>query len=576
MNLRTPTSLLASALTPALAPISMPARAIDAAPESRPLARSPGLVWRRLGVGALALSILGLLGWAMFAGLSRDGLQPIDAVIFGLFVPNVALNALAAATAIFGLVWARRRRRADPPVGWRPNRRTAILIPSRNEDVPALGTRVRALMADLADRGLGAHVDLFLLSDSDDRAAIAAEERLAVELACGEGRPRLYYRRRLGNEGRKVGNLSNWLRQWGGHYAYMLTLDADSVMSARRIAGLIRRMETRPRLGLIQSGIRLAGGESRFARLQQRAGRLYGAPFVAGLAGWSGPEGNYYGHNALIRVAAFATAAGLPRLPGAAPLGGDILSHDFVEAAWMRRAGWGIEIDPESLGSSEGGPETLMAYHKRDRRWCQGNLQHLKLLRARGLHPVSRLHLALGIAGYLAAPLWLALVTVAILAREVDGMLWPTVGAIGLIFVQKAVGVWDRLRMRRGAWARRIVLGAAVRELALSTLLAPVIMLRQTVSVVSIFTGHDCGWKPPAGAKKAGDAPWLEPAAGAALVAAVMPGLAETWHVLLVAPIAAPLLVAPLLTAWLDARPGARLALPALPDLTRPLFALQR
>ncbi|MBP7002809.1 MAG: glucans biosynthesis glucosyltransferase MdoH [Amaricoccus sp.] len=553
----------------------MPVRPIDTASGESALPRPPGVLAKRLFVAAIAVGIVGILAWAMASGLARDGIQPGDALVFGLYLPNVALNGAAAATAFAGLFWARRRRRADPPADWRPEKRTAILIPSRNEDVPALGARLRALMRDLADRGLGAHVDLFLLSDSDDPRAIAAEERMAIELACGD-RPRLYYRRRLGNEGRKVGNLSNWLRQWGGHYAYMLTLDADSVMSARRIAAMIRRMETRPRLGLIQSGIRLSGGESRFARLQQRAGRLYGAPFIAGLAGWSGSEGNYYGHNALIRVAAFSGAAGLPKLPGQAPFGGDILSHDFVEAAWMRRAGWAIEINPDSVGSAEGGPETVIAYHKRDRRWCQGNMQHLQLLRARGLHPVSRLHLLLGIAGYLAAPLWLALVVVAILAHQVDGMLWPTIGAMALILVQKAAGVVDRLLRRPGAWARRIVLGAAVRELALSTLLAPLIMLRQTVSVASIVSGQDCGWKPPAGAKKAGDMPWLEPAAGAALIAAVIPGLATPWHVLLIAPIALPLLAAPLITAWLDARPGTRFALP-LPAISLPGgYALQR
>jgi membrane glycosyltransferase len=558
MNLRTPTSLLASALTPALAPLAMPVRGLDAPARARRLPRPPGLVARRLAVWTAAAAAVAALAWAMASGLARDGIAAVDVAIFGLYLPIVALNALAAATAVAGLAWAGRARRiAAPPAGWGPNMRTAVLIPARNEDVPALGRRIAALAHDLAAEGLGAHVDLFLLSDSDDPAVIAAEERLAVELACGASRPRVYYRRRLGNEGRKPGNLANWLKQWGGHYAHMLVLDADSVMSARRIGGLIRRMETRPRLGLIQSGIRLAGGRSRFARLQQRAGRLYGAPFAAGLAGWSGPEGNFWGHNALIRVAAFADAAGLPRLPGRAPFGGDVLSHDFVEAAWLRRAGWAVEFDPDARGSAEGGPETLAAFHKRDRRWCQGNLQHARLLRARGLHPVSRLHLLAGIGGYLAAPLWFGLVVLSMLAGEVDGLVWPALGALGLVLATKAAGVIHWLRRRPGRWARRIVLGAAARELALSTFLAPVIMLRQTVAVASVLSGHDCGWKPPAGQHGVGDARWLEPAAGAALVLALAPALAAPWHVLWIAPIALPLLVAPALTAWLDRRPEA-------------------
>ena len=44
---------------------------------------------------------------------------------------------------------------------------------------------------------------------------------------------------------------------------------------------------------------------------------------------------------------------------------------------------------------------------QRDRRWCQGNLQHGLVLFARGLRGVSRIHLLLGIFGYLASPLWL-------------------------------------------------------------------------------------------------------------------------------------------------------------------------
>jgi len=44
---------------------------------------------------------------------------------------------------------------------------------------------------------------------------------------------------------------------------------------------------------------------------------------------------------------------------------------------------------------------------QRDRRWCQGNMQHGMVVWARGLRGGSRLHLAMGILGYLASPLWL-------------------------------------------------------------------------------------------------------------------------------------------------------------------------
>ena len=88
-------------------------------------------------------------------------------------------------------------------------------------------------------------------------------------------------------------------------------------------------------------------------------------------------------------------------------MGGSILSHDFVEAAFMRRAGWKVYLASELRGSYEEVPPSLISYAARDRRWCQGNMQHIRLLFTRGLHPVNRLHLILGIMGYLAAPLWM-------------------------------------------------------------------------------------------------------------------------------------------------------------------------
>jgi membrane glycosyltransferase len=326
-------------------------------------------------------------------------------------------------------------------------------------------------------------------------------------------------------------------------------------MSARRIAGLVHRMETRPHLGLIQTGVRLTGAGSRFGRLQQLATRLYGPAFSAGIAGWSGSEGNYWGHNALIRVRAFAAAAGLPKLSGRPPFGGDILSHDFVEAAWLRRSGWAVEIDPDNRGSAEGMPETLAAYHKRDRRWCQGNLQHMRVVFARGLHPVSRLHLVCGIGSYLAAPLWLGLVVTATLLGTAGTVIVPGLAALALILTQKLTGVlvW----IGRRPQARGPILRMALGELAVSSVLAPLVMVRQSVAVAAVLVGRDCGWK-PAGTGRDDGMTWLEPAAGLGLLAAVLPGNGDAWQLALVMPLALPLLASPLLVRWLDQPPVRR------------------
>ena len=90
----------------------------------------------------------------------------------------------------------------------------------------------------------------------------------------------------------------------GGAYDFMLVLDADSLMSAETIALLTRTMEQDPGLGLAQTVPTIINAETPFARLQQFASRLYGPMFARGQAWWSGSEGNYWGHNAMIRVAA--------------------------------------------------------------------------------------------------------------------------------------------------------------------------------------------------------------------------------------------------------------------------------
>ena len=195
----------------------------------------------------------------------------------------------------------------------------------------------------------------------------------------------------------------------------MLILDADSLMTGDTIVRLVAAMEAHPKVALIQTLPIVVNARSLFARWQQFAGRLYGPMLAAGIAWWHGSEGNYWGHNAIIRVRAFAEQAGLPELRGRKPFGGHILSHDFIEAALMRRGGWAIHMAPTLGGSYEETPPSISDFAARDRRWCQGNLQHLALLPTRGFHWVSRLHLLTGIGSYLTAPLWLIFLVFGIL-----------------------------------------------------------------------------------------------------------------------------------------------------------------
>src|SRR5256885_15825894 len=116
------------------------------------------------------------------------------------------------------------------------------------------------------------------------------------------------------------------------------------------------------------------------SRLLQFGARLQGPMLSSGLAFWQLGESNYWGHNAIVRLQPFARHCTLPHLPGKPPLGGEILSHDFVEAAFMRRAGYEVRQLPELIGSWEAMPANLIDYAARDRRWTQGNLQHARVL----------------------------------------------------------------------------------------------------------------------------------------------------------------------------------------------------
>ena len=310
------------------------------------------------------------------------------------------------------------------------------------------------------------------------------------------------------------------MTRFGGAYAQFLILDADSLMTGETLVRLAGAMERHPDVGLIQTLPIITGAATLFARVQQFAGRVYGPLIAHGIAWWHGTEGNYWGHNAMIRTRAFAEQAGLPELAGRRPFGGPIMSHDFVEAALMRRGGWAVHMVPGVRGSYEEVPPTLTDLAVRDRRWCQGNLQHLAVLPTRGLSAISRLHLLTGIGSYITAPLWLLFILTGILiavqARFVQPdyfplgkslfpqwpvidpvrAMWMFVATMALLLVPKLLGcvtILLRRTERRGFGAVRLV-GGILFETLVAGLIAPVVMLTQTIDVVAILLGRDSGW----------------------------------------------------------------------------------
>jgi membrane glycosyltransferase len=513
-----------------------------AADVARPAWHGPRIAAAGLALGLTAAIVAAFS--ASVAAWTPAGVAALTLVTLGaLWISG------GAATAVLGL-FVPAPRTGDAPEGWRPASRTAILVLLCKEDPAPLARHLAALRTGLVRAGLGQATEIFVLSDTGGAAEIAREERAMQPLAASGV---LRYRRRAENTGRKPGNIGDWLDSHGADHDHMLVLDADSRMTPARIRRMIWQMDRRPELGLLQAGIALLPGRTRFGRHQRVASRLLSRGFGRGFAAWSGDSGNYWGHNALIRVAAFREARRLPDLPGRAPWGGMLLSHDFVEAAWIRRAGWAVALDPATVGSAEEAPQTLQEFHARDRRWCQGNLQHLRLIAEPGLDPVSRLHLAMGILSYLVAPVWLILVAlIAFGIVPVAGVL-PVTLVAAVLLLPKICALIDGWRAARTARRRAVLLRASVGELAVSSVIAPLVMLRQAGAVAAICLGRDCGWKSARRRGPALPSGSVEAASGWALVAlaVAVSGPAAIW----LAPVALPLCCAPLVMSAM-ARPA--------------------
>jgi membrane glycosyltransferase len=481
--------------------------------------------------GALALLTLATTGWAsaqlsiVLAG--NHGLGTLEVLLLALFVGCFLWIAFSfwAAIAGFAMLLVRARQpglRQPTAATGRLTTRSAVVMAIYNEEPARVFANMQAIFESVAATGQGHAFDFYMLSDTTDPDIWVAEELAWHTLTqrLGHG-ARLFYRRRRQNTAKKSGNIADFLKRWGRHYDYMIVLDADSLMEGRTLVAMARLMDANPGAGLIQAPPVCINRNTLFARMLQFAGRIYGPVFAAGQAFWQMGEGNYWGHNAIIRTRAFMDNCGLPVLPGKPPFGGHILSHDFVEAALLVRGGWTVWLVPELGGSYEEVPPTLLDYAKRDHRWCQGNLQHARVMGARRLNPVSRFHFLSGIMSYTASPLWLLFLGLGLTIAAVNTLFprayfgvqkqlfpdWPIFDAalakslfllaLGFLLIPRLLGVLlvlvDGPTRRASGGALRILFGSAI-ELVYSTLLAPAMMLFQSKFVAKTLLGGTIEW----------------------------------------------------------------------------------
>ncbi len=480
---------------------------------------SAGELVRRPGFARFILCALTVAttGYALhlFSGtLIGGGMNMLEKLLLPLFAVLFAWIALSFWTATLGFaVMMLGLRRPGAPATQStaaPAGRSAVLIPVYNESPADVFASVEAMLKSLEETGHSAQFDLFVLSDTTNPDIWLEEERTWAALV-GEHRSgsRVFYRRRPKNTSRKAGNIADFCTRWGAHYSYMIVLDADSLMEGETFCEMARRMDADPELGILQVPPTPINRLSFFARLQQFAARVYGPVFIQGFATWAHYDSNYWGHNAIIRIAPFMKHCGLPVLPGKAPLGGEILSHDFVEAALMRRAGYKVCLADDLDGSYEECPTKLIDFAKRDQRWCQGNMQHIRLVFSEGFLPISRFHLACGAMSYLASPLWLLFMVLGGLAMLVD-QLDPvsrqravasaaSVFALSmtLLMLPKVYSVVALVRdpaklAHLGGWSK--VISSALVESLVSMLIAPIMMLFHTRFVVATLMGESVQW----------------------------------------------------------------------------------
>lgn len=522
---------LARGPEPALPPearLDMPTQSLRRWSRTEERKRARPAAWRtpllsRIFVfgGALLLTVYGVREMYEVVSVSRTTV--LQYVLLALFTVNFSWIALAFTSAILGfavLSW----KKPQTPRALKLEKRTVIVMPIYNESTARTFAAVAAIRESVDATGLGDNFDYFILSDTTNPDIWVAEERafLALRERLGPD-ARLYYRHRPKNHHRKAGNIADFVSRWGGHYEHMVVLDADSLMTGYCIVRLAAAMEADPDAGIIQSLPLIINRNTLFARLQQFAARVYGPVIATGLAQWAGRDCNYWGHNAIIRTAAFAAHCGLPDLRGKPPFGGHILSHDFVEAALIRRAGWAVYMLPDLHGSYEESPPSLIDLSARDRRWAQGNLQHSRVMFASGLKWPTRQHFATGIMSYLASPFWLMQLVVGIaLVLQVQYArpeyftneftlvpIWPrfdperSLALFGLtmaiLLAPKLFGylltlVNNAERRACGGGIRLTI--SAILEIIMSALLAPIMMVIQSGSVFQILAGRDTGWNP--------------------------------------------------------------------------------
>ena len=478
----------------------------------------------------LVIPSTALAGWSLYEIFLPNGLTNLEIAQLGLGLTLFAWLCMAFWTGIIGFVLqlfnidplSLRKKQCAPDQDSPLVQKHAVVKPVYNEDTRRIMVGFEACVREIMGSTQAEQFDFFMLSDTRDEQKAEAELRAWNRMTkrLGQYASHVFYRRREENSHRKVGNLKDFCERWGANYESMIVLDADSIMSGERMLDLARRIEQNPDTALVQTIPMPVRQDTFFGRFVQFAAHLYSPMLATGLSFWQTDSANYWGHNAIIRIAPFMQHCGLPTLEGRAPFGGEVLSHDFVEAALLRRAGWQAYLLTDTTGSYEEVPSNIVDYAIRDRRWVQGNIQHLGLLKVKGLKTANRLHFLFGAFAYISSLVlfcMLALGTADALIRATsvpdffvseyqlfpswqvarqDMMMVTMWGTAALLFLPKLLGITLALIKRRSEFGGAFsLLKSAILELVMAVLIAPLMMFYHSYFVISVFIGHSVKWE---------------------------------------------------------------------------------
>jgi membrane glycosyltransferase len=467
---------------------------------------------RALVVLIILLNAAGL-GYLLWQVLARGGWTLSKLVMAVAFLGTAPWTGLCLANGLIGFVILVLCRNPVAAVSRPPCRSvvhgpgpgmmvppTVIAMTVRNEDMRLVLPSLRHLLDELDAGGAGAAFAVFILSDTEGAGAADTEERQVAAFRAADRDPgRICYRRRPANTGFKAGNIMDFLDRHAAGFEFMVTLDADSQMSAGAVLRLVHTIDADPSLAIVQHltvGLPAQGAFPRLFQFGMRAGMR---TWATGQAWWQGDEGPYWGHNAVVRIAPFREHCRLPLLPG----GHHILSHDQIEAAVLSGAGWGVRVLPDEDGSAEANPPALPEFLRRELRWLAGNLQYRHLVLRPGLRPMGRWQLLQAILLFINMPFYLLFLLAAATAAVTDttspfhGAAALAVAWLAALYAPKLLG-YAEVALTPGKRARygglALFVGGVAAEFGFSLLLDAISAAAKTGAMLRTALGGHFDW----------------------------------------------------------------------------------